>query len=304
MAIVIRCIVRAGERGVKGVCGMVAGSIMMRTMIIAVVLTVEIGASPLATARTTVSEMRTADLVSSASGYAYSHRGGLPVSYVRYTNHGSGRYYRAPTPVHYIVDGGDPAPVASVAVSETASPHETGAPYATARHEITQPYSRDGFINYGEGQLARYARPPPQIAARAPYHMANALKPSGTDESIDMRNTDEINEDDEEGTRNNYDEIDSSEEETDKDHVTEDREKAVVDSGDSASIHVLDDPRPNIDISLELGEEYSAARNSAHGKKSDKGYNKRVEFDMGERGQHEKSGRQGRFLFILSMDFY
>ncbi|RLU26657.1 hypothetical protein DMN91_000454 [Ooceraea biroi] len=219
---------RLREREGGAVCGMIAGSGMkMITMIMAVVLTVEIGASPMGTARTMVSEMRTTDLVSSASGYAYSQRGGLPVSYVRYTNHGSGRYYRAPAPVHYVVDADGPAPVAPVAVSETASPHETGTPYATARHEIIQPYPRDGFINY--------------------------------------------------------------------DHVTENREKAVVDSGVSDPIHGLANPRPNIDVSLEFGEEYSAARNFAHGEKSDKGYNKRVEFDVGERGRHDKSSRREHY---------
>ncbi|EZA56634.1 hypothetical protein X777_02238 [Ooceraea biroi] len=267
----------------------------------AVVLTVEIGASPMGTARTMVSEMRTTDLVSSASGYAYSQRGGLPVSYVRYTNHGSGRYYRAPAPVHYVVDADGPAPVAPVAVSETASPHETGTPYATARHEIIQPYPRDGFINYGGSQLARYARPPVQTAARAPYYTANAFKPSDINGNVDKRNADEMNEDDEvdeddeEDARDNYDEEDSGEEEADKDHVTENREKAVVDSGVSDPIHGLANPRPNIDVSLEFGEEYSAARNFAHGEKSDKGYNKRVEFDVGERGRHDKSSRREHY---------
>jgi len=272
----------------------------MITIITAVVLAVEISASPMRMARTTVSEMRMADLASSASGYAYSQRDELPVSYVRYTNHGSGRYYAAPAPVYYTVDGnggsgGGPAPVALVGLSETASPHETGA---TARHRVT-PYQRDGFINYERGQLARYARP----FARPVTRTVNAFKPSGTAGNSDERNADRLNEDDEEDApaSDNYDEDDDSGEEgTDKD-----RESASVDSAaDSAPVHGLDDPRPAIDISLEHGEEHSLARDSAHGENSHEGYNKRVEFDVGEHGLHDKSGRRGRLLFTSPVDFY
>jgi len=273
----------------------------MITIITAVVLAVEINAWPMRMARTTVSEMRMADLASSASGYAYNQRGGLPVSYVRYTNHGSGRYYGAPAPVYYTVDGdggggsgGDSAPVALVALSETASPHETGA---TARHQVTRPYQRDGFINYDRGQLARYARLFARTA-RAPYYTANAFKLSETSRKAD--NADRLDGDDEEDAlaSDNYDEDDSSEEETNKDRATESRESASVNStADSLPVHSLDDPRPGIDVSLEHGEEYLLARDSAHGENSHEGYNKRLEFDVGERDLHDKNGRRGRLLF-------
>ncbi|EFN87383.1 hypothetical protein EAI_17576 [Harpegnathos saltator] len=126
---------------------------------------------------TLLSKMRMADLESSAGGYAYNQQPGLPLSYVRYTNHGSGRYYRAPAPpapVYYAVVG-SPAPVAP-AVSETALSHEPvllAHATTTTKHEIApyaarQPYPRDGFINYGVGQLAKYAQPlkPPKPAAQ------------------------------------------------------------------------------------------------------------------------------------------
>ncbi|XP_076628025.1 uncharacterized protein LOC143345106 [Colletes latitarsis] len=48
--------------------------------------------------------MRVADLERSATGYVYSQQQGIPVYYMRYANHGSGRYYHAPDTVHYVVD--------------------------------------------------------------------------------------------------------------------------------------------------------------------------------------------------------
>lgn len=258
------------------------------------------GASSARTAHMTVSKMRIADLETSASAYAYNQQGRLPVLYMRYTNHGSGRYYHAPAPVHYIV--GSPAPVAP-AVSETASSHEPVLlAYATAKHEIApyvtrQPYPRDGFINYGVGQLAKYAQPlEPKLAARAPYYAPNAFKPHETDKNIDKRSDDEENEDD-------YDSDDDGDKKEEKSHVPENREKAV-DFMVTHPIHGLDNSRSDIDISFEHGEKYSAAQNSAHGEKGDKGYNKQVEFDVGGRGQHDKSRQQGGFLFIFSTDVH
>ncbi|XP_011867625.1 PREDICTED: uncharacterized protein DDB_G0290685-like [Vollenhovia emeryi] len=249
------------------------------------------GASSARTAHMTVSKMRMADLETSASGYAYNQQGGLPASYTRYTNHGSGRYYHAPAPVHYIV--GSPAPVAP-AVSETASSHEPVLlAYATAKHEIApyvarQPYPRDGFINYGVGQLAKYAQPlePPKLAARAPYYVPDVFEPREADKNIDER-SDEDDEDD-------YDDDEDGDEKEDKDRASENREKAV-DFVVTHPIHGLDNSRSDIDVSFEHGEKYSAAQNSAHGEKGDKGYNKQVEFDVGERGQHAKSSQQEHY---------
>lgn len=265
------------------------------------------GASPSATARMTVSKMRIADLETSAGGYAYNQRGRLPVSYVRYTNHGSGRYYHAPAPVHYVV--GSPAPVAPV-VSETASPHEpVPLAYATAGHEIArQPYPRDGFINYGAGQLAKYAQSlePPKPVPRAPYYASDASRSSETDKNIDKRSGIRANNDEKD---NDYDSDDSedgdnggSDEEEAEDHANENREQAA-DFIATRPIHGLDNPRSDIDVSFELGEQYSTARNSAHGEKGDRGYNKRVEFDVAERGQHDKSRQQGGLLHISSSLF-
>lgn len=251
------------------------------------------GASSAGTAHT-VSKMRMADLETSASGYAYNQQGGLPASYMRYTNHGSGRYYHTPAPVHYIVGG--PAPVAP-AVSETASSHEpVPLAYATAKHEIApyvarRSYPRDGFINYGVGQLAKYAQPlePPKLAARAPYYAFSAAKPRETDKSIDKRSDGEESEDD-------YDDDEDGDKKGEKGR--ENREKAV-DFTVTHPIHGLDNSRSDIDVSFEHGEKYSAAQNSAHGEKGDKGYNKQVEFDVGERGQHDKSRQEGGLLFLF-----
>lgn len=274
---------------------------MIASLVMAVLLagTSGNGASSARTAHMTVSKMRMADLETSANGYAYNQQGGLPASYMRYTNHGSGRYYRAPAPVHYIVGG--PAPVAP-AVSETASSHEPVLlAYATAKHEIApyvgrQLYPRDGFINYGAGQLAKYAQPlePPKPAARAPYYAPSTSEPRETDKNIDKRSNGEENEDD-------YYDDEDGDKKAERGHVPENREKAV-DFTVAHPIHGLDNSRSDIDVSFEHGEKYSAAQNSAHGEKGDKGYNKQVGFDVGERGQYDKSRQEGGFLFIFSTD--
>lgn len=276
-------------------------------------------ASPTGTtmaARMTVSKMRMADLESSAGGYAYNQRPGLPVSYVRYTNHGSGRYYHAPAPVHYVA--GSPAPVAP-AVSETALPHEP-APLAYAtitRHEIApyaarQPYPRDGFINYGAGQLAKYAQPleppKPTAAARAPYY-ASQPRAQAAERSGDKRSAgeDENGSDRDDGNNSNddYDDYDDDgdddagnygdddgdeKERGSKEHAAKNRGRAT----DSA-----DDHRPDIDVSF--GTRYSAARNSARGEEANGGYYKRKEFDVGERGRHD-GGRQLGRTFVYPPD--
>lgn len=261
-------------------------------------------ASPAGTARTmTVSKMRIADLETSAGGYAYNQQTGLPVSYVRYTNHGSGRYYRAPTPVHYV--DGSSAPVAP-AISETALSHEPVLlAYATAKREIVpyasrQPYPRDGFINYGTGQLAKYVQPlEPRLIARAPYYYTPSLfKSAGPSAETINRSDDKENKENGKDDYDNDGESNDDDKEDGKGHATENRKKAV-DFIATHLFHDLDNPRSNIDVSLELGEKYSAGQNFAHGEKGDKGYDKRIEFDVGEREQHDKSKQQGRFLFIL-----
>ncbi|GAB1865478.1 hypothetical protein CAJAP_06557 [Camponotus japonicus] len=255
-------------------------------------------ASPAGTAHMTVSKMRIADLETSAGGYAYNQRTGLPVSYMRYTNHGSGRYYRAPTPVHYVA--GSPAPVA-LTVPETASSHEPVLlAYATAKREIVpyalrQPYPRDGFINYGTGQLTKYAQPlePPKLAARAPYYTPSVFKPDETDADI-VKSDNKENEENEKDDYDNDSQNNDDDKEDDGDHTTKNHEKAV-DFIATRPFHGPNNPRSHIDVPLELGEKYSAAQNFAHGEKGDKGYNKRMEFDVGEREQHDKSKQQEHY---------
>lgn len=259
-------------------------------------------ASPAGTAHMMVSKMRIADLETSAGGYAYNQRMGLPVSYVRYTDHGSGRYYHAPTPEHYVA--GSSAPVA-LTVSETASSHEPVLlAYATAKREIVpyalrQPYRRDGFINYDTAQLTKYAQPlqPPKLAARAAYYTPGVFKDETDADTVnksDNKKNEENKEDDYDNDR--YQNNDDDKE--DRVHVMKNHEKAI-DFIATRPFHGPNNPRPYIDVPFELGEKYSAAQNFAHGEKDDTGYDKRMEFDVGEREQHDKSKQQGRFLFIF-----
>lgn len=274
---------------------------MIAYLVVAVLLAGVCDASPMGTARMTVSKMRMADLETSASGYAYDQRAGLPVSYVRYTNHGSGRYYHAPAPVHYVV--GSSAPVAS-AVSETASPHESALlAYATKRHEIA-PYAlrqmsaRDGNINYGADQLAKYAQPL-ELPALTSYYTPNAFASRETEKNVDKRNNDKEDGDSEDIHENNDNDGDNIEE--DKDNVTENRKKANFIA--SQPTHVLADTGRNVEVTSGLGEKYSTARNSAHGEKGDKEYKKQVEFDVGEHKQYDKGGQKGEcfFFFFLGL---
>lgn len=282
---------------------------MIASLVMLLVGVCDNSASPAGTAHMTVSKMRIADLETSAGGYAYNQPTSLPVSYVRYTNHGSGRYYRAPTPVHYVT--GSSAPVAPI-VSKTASSREPVLlAYATAKREIVpyalrQPYPRDGFnddINYGMGQLAKYAQSlgSPKLTARAPYYTPGVFKPDETDADAVNKSDNKENGESEKDDYDNDGENNDGDEEDGTDRTTKNREKAV-DFIATRPFHGPDNPRSHIDVPLELGEKYSAVQNFAHGEKGDKrdkGYNKQMEFDVGERERHDKSKQQGRLLFIF-----
>lgn len=281
--------------------------VMIASLVMLLVGVCDNSASPAGTAHMTVSKMRIADLETSAGGYAYNQPTGLPVSYVRYTNHGSGRYYHAPTSVHYVA--GSSAPVA-LTVSKTASSHEPVLlAYATAKREIVpyalrQPYLRDGFINYNMGQLAKYAQPlePPKLAAAsAPYHTPGVIKSDEMDTDTVNKSDNKENEENEKDDYDNDSENNDGDKEDDADHMTKNHEKAV-DFIATRPFYGPDNPRSHIDVPLELSEKYSAVQNFAHGEKGDKGdkgYNKQMEFDVGEREQHDKSKQQGRLSFIF-----
>lgn len=266
-------------------------------------------ASPAATTRMTVSKMRMADLESSANGYAYNQQGVLPASYMIYTNHGSGRYYRAPAAVHYIV--GSTAPVASIVPDTTYSPHESILhPYATAtRRDITPhtttrvPYLRDGFINYSirMEQLAKYAQQLPKMFAPS---TSNGFESSTISADIDKRSDEmEIKS----SSRNNESHRDTEDDDKDK---NKDDETEVSDSydiekaDDLKAIHFIENQNeesirnlhPNIDVQFEVenGVKYSNEQNLVHDRKNDKGYSNKEKFNEAEREQYDKSQQKGR----------
>ncbi|XP_076178987.1 uncharacterized protein LOC143152573 [Ptiloglossa arizonensis] len=73
---------------------------------------------------TSTAKSKTADLEGMASGYAYGQQQGLPVYYVRYTNHVSGRHYRAPdTAVQYVVGAVTPVARAAPATASFLLPY-------------------------------------------------------------------------------------------------------------------------------------------------------------------------------------
>ena len=88
---------------------------------------------------TLTSKMIAEDLDRSATtGYVYNQQQGLPVYYVRYTNHGSGRYYHAPAAVQYVVEAA--TPVAHRVTETNSLLHPYGVP------------SYQGIANYGDEQ--------------------------------------------------------------------------------------------------------------------------------------------------------
>ncbi|KAG7204719.1 hypothetical protein KM043_005133 [Ampulex compressa] len=265
---------------------------MLATILLGL-LAVQGNASPARMERMIVSEMRSSDLESSASGYAYDQRQGLPVSYVRYTNHGSGRYYHTPGTVSYVLG-------APVALHEAAYEPAMLA-YATEEREIV-PYVEQpdaGIANYGGEQLHEsYVHEEP----RAPYYEtleATWRLPGATNRETLVEHEDNDDEDIEDEHNDEEEEEDENDEEESDDAGNNDfNREGDQDIGREfygKLYHVADQPDGHSDSFLEDGNggKYEAEEGSFSGEKGEKGYESRREFDEGEREEHDAKEDQG-----------
>lgn len=146
--------------------------------------------------RTTLTKMIARDLDGGSSiGYAYNQQQGLPVYYVRYTNHGSGRYYHAPA-VQYVA-----TPVAP-AVPATTFLH----PYVTAL-DVPRP-NHQGTANYrNEQSLEQPVAPPVNSLPRVSHHVDEGSEKEETStrqESVEEDRDNEESKEDEEDEESDH----------------------------------------------------------------------------------------------------
>ena len=244
--------------------------------------------------RTTLTKMMARDLDGGSSvGYVYNQQQGLPVYYVRYTNHGSGRYYHAPA-VQYVA-----TPVAR-AVPATTFLH----PYVTALDVPRS--SRQGTANYrNEQSLEQPVSPPvnplprvshPHVDGKITTADESGEKEETTrQESVDEDRDNEESEEDEEGDSHHGD-------------VVEDEEIRGGSHGDSAETFEQGDglsegvggsPRGDGGLEEEGGEEKNVNEEySESGTKGEKGYTKGRESSETEAGSDDSEHKEGLLFFV------
>ncbi|XP_016908459.1 cilia- and flagella-associated protein 251-like [Apis cerana] len=215
---------------------------------------------------TLVNKMIAEDLDRSATTrYVYNQQQGLPVYYVRYTNHGSGRYYHAPAAVQYVVEAA--TPVAHDVTETNPLLH----PYAIANGVP----SYQGIANYGNEQSLE------RRVAGDLYHV---------DGKITLNERDDAEEEEEEEGNEEKDEEEDDSVDDEEIHDGsggsvklfggyEDEEVGEISSGDESG-------------SFETGKR---ERCSEHGEKGEKGYEAWKEFSKGGRGSNNDEHREGYY---------
>lgn len=225
---------------------------------------------------TLVNKMIAEDLDRSATDYVYNQQQGLPVYYVRYTNHGSGRYYHAPAAVQYVVEAATPV---AHGVTET---NPLLHPYAIANGVP----NHQGIANYGNEQSLER-----QVAGDL-YHVDGKITEED-DVGEEEKEKDKEKEEEEDG--DGQEEEDEEEDDVDDGEIHdgsggsmklfgyggyEDEEVGEVSSGDESG-----------SFESEKGERYSE-----HGGKGEKGYEAWKEFSKGGRGSNNDERREGKFF--------
>lgn len=219
----------------------------------------------------TSSKMITEDLDSSASGYVYNQQQGLPVYYVRYTNHGSRGYYHAPGAVQYVV--GAAAPVAP------GVPETTGLllPYATAE-DVPSP-THQGTANYGNEQSLEQ---PVDSLPRAPYYADGKIRAYEREDTGAEDHGD--SEEDEEGDRA----VDGVARDGSAGSVQPFRHTSGYDHEGGSN----DDGGSSFEGA---GEENTAEGYSEGGTKGEKGYETQKKFSEAERRGDHSDREKGKF---------
>lgn len=235
-----------------------------------------------------MTKMSKEDLDSSATGYVYNQQQGLPVYYVQYTNHGSGRYYHQPDAVQYVA--GADAPVAYVAPKTTP----LLLPYATTEDVLHQ-----GTGNYGNGQSLERVVVPVNAVPRAPYYVETKItgdQDGGKDGTYGN------------GVGEDHDDEDSEEDGDDEeeDHHYEDA-GGNIHGGSGGSVGEygggydnggIDKSRGDGGSTFEAGKgaKHAAEEYSEHGEKGGKGYSTEQKFSKGESGTDDNEHQEGELI--------
>ncbi|KAK9307018.1 hypothetical protein QLX08_002473 [Tetragonisca angustula] len=207
----------------------------------------------------------------SSIGYAYNQQQGLPVYYVRYTNHGSGRYYHAPA-VQYVA-----TPVAP-AVPATTFLH----PYVTAL-DVPRP-SHQGTANYrNEQSLIQPVSPPVNSLPRVSHHV---------DEKEEI--TRQGNDDNEESKEDEEDE--------ESDHGDGVGDEDIHRGSHAGSVETFEhgdgESAPwgsGSEVAEEGGGEKNASEYSESGTKGEKKYEKEGESSETEAGSDDSEHEEGHY---------
>ena len=221
---------------------------------------------------TLTSKMIAEDLDRSATtGYVYNQQQGLPVYYVRYTNHGSGRYYHAPAAVQYVVEAA--TPVAHRVTETNSLLHPYGVP------------SYQGIANYGDEQSLER-----QVAGDL-YRVDGKITVNERDDAEEEK---EKEKEEEDGERDGEEEKDEEE-----DDGVDDEE---IHDGSGGSVKLFggyeDEEVGEISSSDESGsfETGKGERYSEHGEKGEKGYETWKEFSKRGRGDNNDERQEGKFF--------
>ncbi|XP_076664501.1 uncharacterized protein LOC143366917 [Andrena cerasifolii] len=269
-----------------------------RTLLICVLLMVVSGndASPTRERRMTTAKMRASDLDGSATAYVYTQQQGLPVYYVQYTNHGSGRYYHAPEAVQYVAPVAQAAPEAPILLPYAAAGDVPGADKRTHEETLTQ------AVAYNDEQLAKHAAVPVKPGPRAPYYGSEEDAAQGQGEGVGARK--DIEED--QAGESDEDDSDEDDEENHGDSEISLDEGIHGDLGHTARKFNSGDGHgyrgnggSDVDGGSSFqaggGEEHATEEHSEHGEKGDKGYRSYKKFSDDERGSRDKGHREGYY---------
>ncbi|CAD1475734.1 unnamed protein product [Heterotrigona itama] len=240
--------------------------------------------------RTTLTKMMARDVDGGSSiGYMYNQQQGLPVYYVRYTNHGSGRYYHAPA-VQYVA-----TPVAR-AVPATTFLH----PYVTTL-DVPRP-SHQGTANYRNEQLEQPAAPLVNSLPRVSHSHVDG-KITMADEGSEKEGTREWQKSVEEDRDNEESEKDEGEV-SDRGDGVEDEEIHGGSHGDSTETFEHGNGREGVDESPRgddrLTEEGAGEKNaneeySENETEREKGYKKGRESSETKTGSDDSEHKEGYY---------
>ncbi|KOC69589.1 hypothetical protein WH47_05532 [Habropoda laboriosa] len=257
-------------------------SIKSMILVCVFVLTGRNDAAPTMEQRMTSSKMSTMDLDSSATGYVYNQQQGLPVYYVQYTNHGSGRYYHTPDhhQLQYVAGG---TPVAHVV------PHANPSllPYATA--EDPPRHAGQGTGNYGNEQSLEHGAQTVESEPSAPYHGDGKIRLNdGVGEEKSQGESIEEDHDGEEKDGYGVDE---------KIHGGSGGSTKNFGYGGGYGHGGIGKSRGDGGASFEAGngEQHAAEKYSEGGENGEKGYETREKYSKGERGSKDDEHQEGYY---------